>query len=571
MSHWDEDFRKLQVEFLRGGPQRLEEIDRALERLSVDPGDRQALTDLKRYTHRLVGSGATYERPAISRLARDGERRCDQVLAAGVPPTADDLGVWLRMRGDLADAFAQPVTPMKASPVPDTAPEAALRVDADLTVLVVDSQPGDRARLRSALEREGYGVILAGSVAEGCEVIRGRLPDGLVVDRRLPDGPGTDVIHCLRRRAGGDEPAALMLAAAGDMLDQVEAIHVGADACYAKPDEMDAAIRKLVQMLEHRRADAPRILVVEDDEYHAAFARRVLESAGYLVDVCAKPREFPDHLATFHPELILMDVNLPEVSGYDLVRLVRQQEQHTALPIIFLTSEGEVEARIAIAKAGGDEHLTKPVHAALLASAVGARIERARLLRTLLYRDGLTRLLTHASFMDRVEQTLQRRARAGEQVPVTMVMLDVDHFKAVNDTHGHQAGDRVLVALATLLRGHLRRTDAVGRYGGEEFALMLDAIDAPATVRLVDRLLATFRDLDHASPAGSVFRVTFSAGVAEWQPGMDRHRWIDAADQALYEAKRAGRNRIRMAPPGSRLEPHAAGAGLSPDGPTTED
>src|SRR5690606_4599249 len=312
-------------------------------------------------------------------------------------------------------------------------------------------------------------------------------------------------------------PAAVMLAAAGDMLDQVEAIHIGADACYVKPDDVEQAVRRLVQLFDRRRADAPRILVVEDDEYHASFARTVLESAGYQVEICGRPRDFHERMAAFHPELILMDVNLPEVTGYDLARLVRQQEQHTALPIIFLTSEGEMESRIAAAKAGGDEHLTKPVHPALLASAVGARIERARLLRTLLYRDGLTRLLTHASFMDKVEQAVKRRER-GATAPLTLVMLDVDHFKQINDTHGHQAGDRVLVSLASLLRRHLRRTDVSGRYGGEEFAILLEDIGAAATGRLVDRLLDAFRRIEHTTPDGRTFRSTFSAGVAQWQP-----------------------------------------------------
>src|SRR5690606_1720725 len=101
---------------------------------------------------------------------------------------------------------------------------------------------------------------------------------------------------------------ALMLAGASDMLDQVEAIHIGADACYVKPDDVDAAVRRLAQLLERRRADVPRILVVEDDEHHASFARTVLEPAGYLVEVCGSPRDFHERMAAFHPELILMDV-----------------------------------------------------------------------------------------------------------------------------------------------------------------------------------------------------------------------------------------------------------------------
>ncbi len=543
MTSWDDDFRNLQVEFLRGGAQRLADIDGALGRLAA--GDQAALADLKRHTHRLTGSGATYERPGISDAAREGERRCDVLLSAGAAPSSDDFVAWREMRARLEEGFADPLAQLRAASVHDAAADPAVRVEPEPRILVVDGDPLHQERLRGALGREGIGVTLVMTVKDARAEIDAWLPDGLIVDRLLADGTGYDVIQHLRERAGGDAPAALMLAS-GDMLDVVEAIHTGADACYLKPGETDMAVRKLVQMLERTRAEAPRILVVEDDEFHAAFARAVLESAGYTVEVCQTPRQFHDHMATFHPELILMDVNMPDVSGYDLARIVRQQERHAALPIIFVTSEGEMEARIEAARSGGDEHLTKPVHPALLASAVGARVERARLLRTLLHRDGLTRLLTHASFMEQVQLAVDRRNR-GHVGPASLVMLDVDHFKAVNDTHGHQAGDRVLVALSSLLRRHLRRTDTIGRYGGEEFGILLDQLDEPATARLVQRLLDEFRGLDHTSPDGVVFRCTFSAGVAELRHGMDRHRWLDGADATLYRAKRAGRDRVMCA------------------------
>ena len=225
---------------------------------------------------------------------------------------------------------------------------------------------------------------------------------------------------------------------------------------------------------------------------------------------------------------------------------MRQHEQHAALPIIFLTSELAMESRIRAAKAGGDEHLTKPVHPARLASAVGARLERARFLKSLLHRDGLTRLLTHASFMEHVQQAVDRRQRASAG-PASLVLLDVDHFKQINDVHGHQAGDRVLATLAGSLRQHLRRTDVIGRCGGEEFGVLLDQLPLEDARRLVTRLLGEFAALDHATGDPQQFRVTFSAGIAPWRDGMTRHGWIEAADQALYAAKKGGRNRVVIA------------------------
>ena len=548
MSTWDEEFRQLQAEFLRGGPDRLLDIDESLDRL--DRGTAATIADLKRHFHKLAGAGATYQRPQISTLAREAERRCDELLKGHGQPSSDDVARWRDIRMRLASLFDEGIaTTTLADPAPlaatsSTPPEEAR---SELDVLLVDENQETRRLLASVLQHEGIPVREAGTCEEARMLIDARVPDGLLVDIRLPDGSGYGIVEYARHKPGGDLAAILMLSAAGDFLDLAEAIHAGADACYTKPAEIEAAHRKLLQMLERSQSEPPRILVVEDDEFHAAFARTVLESAGYLVDVCSAPRHFSEHMATFQPELLLMDVNLPEVSGYDLARLVRQQEQHAALPIIFLTSEAEMESRIRAAKAGGDEHLTKPVHPALLASAVGARLERARFLKSLLHRDGLTRLLTHASFMEQVQQVLDRRARSAPG-PASLVLLDVDHFKQINDTFGHQAGDRVLATLAASLRQHLRRTDVIGRYGGEEFGVLLDQLPIEDAQRLITRLLNEFAALDHSAAQHQHFRVTFSAGIAPYRPGIERHAWIEAADQALYAAKKAGRNRVLIAP-----------------------
>jgi diguanylate cyclase (GGDEF)-like protein len=238
-----------------------------------------------------------------------------------------------------------------------------------------------------------------------------------------------------------------------------------------------------------------------------------------------------------------MDIDLPEVNGFDLAKYVRQEDQYVTLPIVFLSSENDERARIAGVLAGGDAHLTKPVKHEVLVANVAARLERARFIKTLLNRDGLTRLLTHTSFMEHAQTVVARKRR--ERGGASLAMIDIDHFKSVNDTYGHQAGDRVLVSLASLLRRALRRSDVVGRYGGEEFGLLLDDLDEQEATGLLTRLLHEFSTREHRAPDGTVFRVTFSAGVASFDPvSMDLQRWIEAADASLYVAKRAGRNRV---------------------------
>jgi diguanylate cyclase (GGDEF)-like protein len=386
------------------------------------------------------------------------------------------------------------------------------------------------------------------------------MPAGLIVDILLPDGLGYEIVRHVRAMPGGDKPVILMVSKLTDFLDHAEAIQAGADACFEKPLDLEAIAQKLHHLIEHDPCEPQRVLVVEDDESYAAFVRAVLEGAGYQVAVCAHPRQFGEQLASFRPDVLVMDIGLPDVNGYDLTRYVRQLDQFATLPIVFLTGDLAVDARIKTVQAGGDDFLVKPVHPSLLVASVAARIERARFFRMLLTKDGLTRLLTHTCFLDEVHASVERRRRDPD-VPVTLAMIDIDRFKTINDTYGHQAGDRVLVALAGLLRRNLRRSDVVGRYGGEEFALLLDHIGVADASHLIERLLDEFKALEMRSPEDQPFSVTFSAGVAQFDPAtMEVEQWIRAADAALYEAKNAGRCRVAAHRPVHRADHRTRGA-----------
>jgi two-component system cell cycle response regulator len=295
-------------------------------------------------------------------------------------------------------------------------------------------------------------------------------------------------------------------------------------------------------------AEPARILYMEDSPTQAAYAGKVLEGAGYLVRCCADPEGFAAELDAFQPNLVLMDILLPGITGYDLVRRLRGEERMAALPVLFLTTEDQVQARIETVRSGGDDHLVKPVVPKLLLSAVAARLERSRRLTDLLTRDGLTRLLTRAALLDRARQLVARKRQDASR-RMTWVMIDLDRFKSINDRFGHPIGDQVLAAAADHLGRHLRRGDCLGRCGGEEFALLLDGPGEDEALSLVERLRGDFGELRHAAGDGVSFRVTFSAGIATLEQAMDLEQWRSAADVALYGAKAAGRNRVVLACP----------------------
>jgi len=550
---WDDALAELRADYLREAAGRLEEIHRLLDVLSRDAADEAAFRDLLRRFHGFAGSGTTYGLPQITALGLEGERECAALLTRGEAPTPKDLHHWHALRGQLRAALEGAGT----QGAPASAPAHGTRPAAIPDILVVDADAELRKAVKRLAAQEGMSVRGAETSAQGKSAVDERVPDGLVVGTRLPDGPGYDLVEHLRARPGSDLTAVLMVADAASFLDKVDAIHCGADGYFQKPVDWAVFQRRLQHLLERNKAEPARILYVEDDPNQAAYVRAVLHSAGYEVRICEDPKRFEADLTAFRPDLVLMDIVLPGFSGYDLARYVRQDERYVALPIVFLTTEVQMQARIETARAGGDGYIEKPVTPGLLLSDVAARIERARFIRGLMNRDGLTRLLTHTAFLEQARSVLAEAGRDPGRT-VAWVMIDLDHFKAVNDRYGHPVGDRVLYGLAALLRRRLRQPDTIGRYGGEEFAVLIEGLGEPEAVRLVSRLLAEFAATDHHAADGTAFRATFSAGVALLSPAaMDLERWRKAADDALYGAKAAGRNRVVAAssskgPPAAR-------------------
>jgi diguanylate cyclase (GGDEF)-like protein len=166
------------------------------------------------------------------------------------------------------------------------------------------------------------------------------------------------------------------------------------------------------------------------------------------------------------------------------------------------------------------------------------------MLRSFMVRDSLTGLLNHTAIKDQLDGEVAWAIR--EKKPLSFAMVDIDHFKLVNDSYGHPVGDRVIKSLSRLLKQRLRTSDLVGRYGGEEFAVVLVNADGPTAMKVLDTIRDDFSQLRHLAE-GKEFPVTFSCGIADVSQFPDATKLSDAADKALYKAKHAGRNRVMLA------------------------
>ncbi len=281
--------------------------------------------------------------------------------------------------------------------------------------------------------------------------------------------------------------------------------------------------------------DAYRIMIIDDDEMLSQAYALSLRCAGMIVEVVNNPANTMRSINHFNPDLVLMDLHMPGVSGVELAQIVRQFRRNLSLPIIFLSAEQDEETQKHARRIGGDDFISKPVELDKLAELVEIRADRARALRQVMEKDSLTGLLNHARFKDRLNLELARAERT--KSPLSVVMLDLDNFKTVNDTFGHQAGDEVIQTLAHSLRGALRRTDIISRYGGEEFAVILLDTPVASAYTVMDKIRAAFGDITFEADALE-FEVTLSAGIATYVVGTTPDELVKQADAALYQPRK---------------------------------
>ena len=292
--------------------------------------------------------------------------------------------------------------------------------------------------------------------------------------------------------------------------------------------------------------DVPsRVLVIDDDPVSARATEGVLRGAGFLTASCCDPADAYESILRESPDLIILDVLLGDVDGFDVCRRVRANPALQLVPIIFVTRRGDVEERVRGLQVGGNDYVAKPFDPPELVARVRSHLSRLSALREMAIRDGLTRCYNHKYFKMRLDQELVRARRYGS--PISLGVLDVDHFKRVNDTHGHPAGDAVLAHLASLLIASVRSSDIVARYGGEEFAFVLVEAGLQEASVVAERMRARVEAHEFELPGGARIRATASIGLAAARPQEGAPGLLHRADAALYEAKAQGRNRVRTA------------------------
>ncbi len=320
-------------------------------------------------------------------------------------------------------------------------------------------------------------------------------------------------------------------------------MRAGGDAFFHIPTDVDLIVDRIESYAKRLMSEPYHILIVDDEPEQIAYHALILQQAGMITSVASNPQQVLKILVEARPELILMDMYMPGCSGTELLTIIRQQQAFITIPIIFLSVEERLNRQIEAIWQGGDDFLAKPVKPEHLVKVISTRVERTRSLRYFIERDSLTGLLNHSNLKEQLNREIKRAERTGSTL--CFAMLDLDFFKKVNDTYGHLIGDRVLKTLSHLLRERLRRSDIIGRYGGEEFAVILFNTNIEDARIVMEGLRENFSQILQRS-GDTQFKVTFSCGIAQFPDFSSAEDLTAAADEALYRAKDSGRNRVNV-------------------------
>ncbi|MBE9610416.1 diguanylate cyclase [Chitinilyticum litopenaei] len=371
------------------------------------------------------------------------------------------------------------------------------------------------------------------------------LPDGSRAIFLLDLGSGSDwqqALAQLRRRNPASQLIALGLDSEFALMR--DALRHGCDHCFPRQMSHPAIVAHILELQDSQQEDAYRVLIVDDSVTAHALIRRALAEQGVETRALTDPAQVLDALRDFQPDLLLLDMYMPGCNGVEVARIIRQHPEYLSTPIVYLSGETDLALQVEALRLGGDHFLTKPFNPVFLNAIVKSKIERYRALRRSMLHDSLTGLLNHTSSKSQLDMALEQCRQ--QQKPLCVAMLDIDHFKQVNDRYGHPVGDQIIRSLAWLLKKRVRHSDILGRYGGEEFLLALPGASLSQGFAVLELLRQDFAAIHHPYGDG-YFQLSFSCGMAAFPAISSREDLIQAADDALYRAKRGGRNRVECA------------------------
>lgn len=511
----DDTMLDLQHEYLAEFPNRLEELraDIAAFR-ALRP---EAAAALKAHFHRLAGSGGSYGFPEISVVAREMEHWMATKPVPGEAPRLDEAverlaALFRQAQARLGNTTRAAGTPLRA------------------TIILPPSPETDR--LVAAVQAEGYDVRLGNRRDDPAALPAGERPDLLVVGAAAGEGDPSAVASVWTAQVA--RPRAVVLVETLRAVDRLRAIASGVDAVVAV-ERVAQDLPRYARALARVGPPPSTVLLVEHEAESAAAKTAFLEEANIRVVRCALAQAVQELLEREVPDLMLLATHLPDGDGATISRIVRQDPRFRMMPIVFAGIE-DLSERVAALQAGADDFLATPVDSELLLQTVVVRAERGRRLRELLIRDPLTGLLNQVTLLAELGYAVDYGQRHGG--PLSLLVFDLDRFHEVNERFGQLVGDQVLRHVANVFRSSVRASDLIGRFGGEEFAMVLRGVPAEGAAVVAAKLRRVLGEQSATTAEGIIIPLHVSVGWASYPAnGASGGELVHAAVRSMRREK----------------------------------
>ena len=497
------------------------------------------LHDLVRHAHSLKGSGATYGFSTISQLATQLHTILANVLEQKTTLDVQEKKQINILLKNLKKFEFQNNTDIEFSPplVTLNTDEQPTAINESLLLVMKDQKDADT--VVEQLVHYGYMITILKSINDLNETIQSINPFAIIMDVSY-----CEAFDKLQFNENDIDIPLIAVSELDDINTRLKSVRSGAQHYLRLPIDTANLVDTLDSISSRHHEEAQRILIVDDTKSLALFFEATLQSVGMSTCVVTDPMDVMYKLLEFNPELILMDMYMPGCEGQELAAVIRQHESYVSVPIVYLSSEMNRSKQLEAMRHGGDDFLTKPIDPNHLITAVQTRTKRYRALRAMMVTDSLTGLYNHTKTKELLDHDLMRCART--KSPLVFGMIDIDKFKSVNDTYGHPVGDKVIKSLSRILKQRLRKSDVVGRYGGEEFAVILYDTNIVDACRVMNEIREHFALVSHHAD-DIEFNVTFSCGLAAYPMFETSSELNEAADKSLYLAKNDGRNCVKVA------------------------
>ena len=508
-------------------------LEAAVAGLASDPLTDDARRGIAQDARKLATASGTFGFWDAAALAREAEL----ILEGGsIPPS--DIGRFTKIVAELRRQLGSPRLERRRPGEAVDVRGLTMSSASNARLLVVGDDTDLRDRLGAEARSLGVDVLGVDSADDARTQLIGAV-DAVLLDLSL-EGAGIPFLEELHH--GYPELPVIVVAEGEQFRDRVEAARLGGRGFLQKPVRPAQVIDLLRDSLIVSRSERATIVAVDDDVQLLGMIDTLLRPLGARLVTVTEPLRVLGVLAETTPDLVILDVDMPQLNGIELCRVMRNDPRWAAVPVLFLTDPVDPAVVTRMFEVGGDDFVTKPVLGPELVARVRNRIERTRMLRRAADVDSLTGVATRRRGIEVLERLFRLAHR--QRQPISIAAIDLDHFKDVNDRFGHLVGDGVLRQVAAILAGCFRGEDIVARWGGEEFVVGMYSMPSDAAVRRLELALNKLR-AERFESGDETFTVTFSAGVAEFPTdGTDWTTLYRMADDSLTRAKMSGRNRV---------------------------